>query len=138
MSDMGVADSVGSSTEVVGVARRRSFSAAYKRRILADVDRAGRGEIGLILRREGLYSSQLAKWRTWRNGMAQTKKRPARGGANDLRMENQRLVKENARLQLKLRKAEAMLELQKKAAEILSMDTTQEKEYDTESDGRDS
>lgn len=118
----------GFTTEVTGVARRRSFSDAFKRRLLAEVDRARPGEIGLILRREGLYSSQLAKWRTWRNHMAQTQKR--RRPADDLRTENQRLVKENARLQLKLRKAEAMLALQKKAAEILG--------YDDSSDGSDS
>ncbi len=133
MSDIGVAESVGSSAEVVGVARRRSFSDAYKRRLLDEVDRARLGEIGLILRREGLYSSQLAQWRTWRNGMTTAKKSPQR--TSDLRTEVQRLEKENARLQLKLRKAEAMLELQKKAAEILSLDTAQDKEYDTKSDG---
>lgn len=53
--------------EVVGVGKRRVFSAAYKRRILKEVDRAGRGEIGVILRREGLYFSLLAKWRNGRN-----------------------------------------------------------------------
>jgi transposase-like protein len=119
MSDIGVKESVGfsmhSSAEVVGVARRRRFSASYKRRILDEVDRAGRGEIGLILRREGLYSSQLSKWRDWRSGMTSKKK-----DSGELRTENQRLQKENARLKLKLRKAEAMLDLQKKAAEILN------------------
>jgi len=61
-------------TEVVGVAKRRVFSAAYKRRILGEVDRARPGEIGLILRREGLYSSQLATWRKWRSGVTAKKK----------------------------------------------------------------
>ncbi len=116
------------STEVVGVGRRRAFSDAYKRRLLDEVDRARPGEIGLILRREGLYSSQLAKWRTWRNGMTAGMK--GRQMSGNLRIEVQRLEKENARLKLKLRKAEAMLELQKKAAEILG--------YDNESDGSDS
>lgn len=119
---------VGSATEVVGVARRRSFSDAFKRRLLDEVDRARPGEIGLILRREGLYSSQLAQWRDWRNGVMATKKGTQR--SRDLRVENQRLEKENARLKLKLRKAEAMLELQKKAAEILG--------YDNETCGSDS
>ena len=128
MAGNGVVEAGSGSVEVVGTAQRRSFSDALKRRILDEVDRARPGEIGLILRREGLYSSQLAKWRTWRSGMAQTKKR--RQPAGDLRTENQRLVKENARLQLKLRKAEAMLDLQKKAAEILG--------YDNEGDGSDS
>ena len=128
MTGNGVQDVAAGSVEVVGTAQRRSFSDALKRRILDEVDRARPGEIGLILRREGLYSSQLAKWRTWRSGMAQTKKH--RQPAGDLRAENQRLVKENARLKLKLRKAEAMLELPKKAAEILG--------YDETSDGSDS
>jgi len=124
MSDTGVKESVGglpqSGVEVVGVAQRRRFPAAYKRRILDEVDRAGHGEIGLILRREGLYSSQLSNWRDWRNGMTSKKKGSAT--TSTLRSENQRLQKENARLKLKLRKATAMLDLQKKAAEILRCD----------------
>ena len=134
MSDIGVrelVESVGSSdvaasVEVVGVAQRRRFTASYKRRILDEVGRAGRGEIGLILRREGLYSSQLSQWRDWRNGMT-TKKKKDSGLTTGLKMENHRLEKENARLKLKLRKAEAMLDLQKKAAEILSYDDESER-----------
>jgi transposase len=129
MSDIGVRELVGttpqSSVEVVGVAGRRRFTAAYKRRILDEVGRAGRGEIGLILRREGLYSSQLSQWRDWRNGM--TSKKKDSGLTNELKTEVQRLEKENARLKLKLRKAEAMLDLQKKAAEILSYDDESER-----------
>lgn len=106
-------------TEVVGVAKRRVFSAMYKRRILDEVGRAGPGEIGLILRREGLYSSQLAAWRKWRSGVTLKKKT---GKEVELILENQRLEKEVARLKLKLRKAEAMLELQKKAHEIMGYD----------------
>jgi len=127
MNDIGVRESVGecphSSIEVVGVAQRRSFTASYKRRILDEVSRAGRGEIGLILRREGLYSSQLSKWREWRN-MSQKKDS---GLTNELKTENQRLQKENARLKLRLRKAEAMLDLQKKAAEIMSYEDESER-----------
>ncbi len=110
-------------TEVVGVARRRVFSAAYKRRILGEVDRARSGEIGVILRREGLYSSQLAVWRKWRSGMTSKKKA---GKEAELLAENERLEKENAKLKLKLRKAEAMLELQKKAQEIMDCDNETE------------
>ena len=129
MSDIGVKESVGSSplssVEVVGVAGRRRFNSSYKRRILDEVGRAGRGEIGLILRREGLYSSQLSQWRDWRNGMKSKKKDS--GLTIELKMEVQRLEKENARLKLRLRKAEAMLDLQKKAAEILSYDDASER-----------
>ena len=119
MEDLAVRESdaeVGS--EVVGVARRRAFSDSYKRRILEEVDRAQPGEIGLILRREGLYSSQLATWRKWRSGV--TSKKTSK--ETELVAENKRLEKENAKLKLKLRKAEAMLELQKKAHEIMGYD----------------
>jgi len=129
MSDIGVKESVGSSplssVEIVGVAGRRRFNSSYKRRILDEVGRAGRGEIGLILRREGLYSSQLSQWRDWRNGMKSKKKDS--GLTIELKTEVQRLEKENARLKLRLRKAEAMLDLQKKAAEILSYDDASER-----------
>jgi transposase-like protein len=109
---------VKSSTEVVGVATRRAFSDAYKRRILEEADRAQPGEIGLILRREGLYSSQLTTWRKWRSGV--TSKKTSK--ETELVAENKRLEKENAKLKLKLRKAELMLELQKKAQEIMGYD----------------
>ena len=118
MAGNGVGAVAAGSVEVVGAARRRLFSEAFKRRILEEVDRARPGEIGLILRREGLYSSQLADWRRWRSGMDKTKKRGSK--RDDLRAEYERVVKENAQLKLKLRKAEAMLDLQKKAAEILA------------------
>jgi hypothetical protein len=49
--------------EVVPMARRRQFSRAYKLRILAEVAQCQRGEVGALLRREGLYSSLLSKWR---------------------------------------------------------------------------
>lgn len=115
MSGNGVSAAPVDRVEVVAVARRRTFTEAFKRRVLAETDRARPGEIGLILRREGLYSSQLADWRRWRSGM--TKKRGTKREVS--RAEFERVVKENAQLKLKLRKAEAMLELQKKAAEIL-------------------
>ena len=114
---------VGSSTEVVAGAKRRAFSVAYKRRVVEEASRARPGEIGLILRREGLYFSQLARWRAARSGMASKKKKSE--GSVDLAA-YRRLEKENARLKLKLRKASAMLELQKKAAEILGYDDEKE------------
>jgi transposase-like protein len=105
----------GKSVEVAAVARRRAFGAEYKRRILAEADRAGPGEIGLILRREGLYSSHLSNWRRGRSGMAKRKKSKKSGNRS---AEEKRQAKEIARLKLKLAKAEAMLDLQKKAAAI--------------------
>ncbi len=125
-TSVGLSDAA-ASVEVASVAQRRRFTAEFKRRILDEVGRAGPGEIGLILRREGLYSSQLSQWRNWRNGMRSKK---GSGITSELKTEVQRLEKENSRLKLRLRKAEAMLDLQKKAAEILS--------FDDESEGSDS
>src|SRR4030042_369082 len=90
-----VAVGVPVSTEVV-VARRRQFTSEYKRRVLDEVDRARPGEIGLILRREGLYSSQLANWRKWRSGMTIRKQSPGKDviGLAAYRQ----LEKENAKL----------------------------------------
>ena len=118
MSENGSVTVAPSSVEVVGMARRRRFTDGFKRRSLEEVDRARAGGIGLILRREGLYSSQLAAWRHWRSGM--TKKPGPKQTVP--RAEFERVVKENAKLKLQLRKAEAMLALQKKAAELLACD----------------
>jgi transposase-like protein len=101
--------------EVAAVAQRRAFTAEYKRRVLDEVDRAGPGETGLILRREGLYSSHLSNWRRWRGDMSGKKRKKK---TDEKGTELKRQAKEIARLKLKLAKAEAMLELQKKAAEI--------------------
>lgn len=104
--------------EVVAVAGRRRFSRDYKRRIVAEADRADPGEIGLILRREGLYSSHLSNWRREMNGMS--KKKSSKKSTGDS-AELKRLQKENAKQALKIRKLEAMLDLQKKAAAIWDM-----------------
>jgi len=110
--------------EVIPVARRRRFSVDYKLRILEEADQCTEsGQIGFLLRREGLYSHHLYNWRKWRREMSQKKD----GGVKStsslkvLRNENARLNRENQRLQLKLKKAEALLELQKKASEILGL-----------------
>ena len=104
--------------EVVSVAKRRRHSTKYKLRILAEID-ANPGKTGVLLRREGLYSSYLAKWRTWRDEM-DAEKKPA--SANK-RMHNEmaKLKRENARLNLKLQKAEGIIDLQKKASEMLGL-----------------
>lgn len=106
--------------EVTPVAKRRKFSPAYRNRILEEIDRAGAGEIGLILRREGLYSSQLAGWRKGRLKMSPGKQKKE---SSDVNAENRCLEKEVAKLKLKLLKAEAMLDLQKKAADMISLMT---------------
>lgn len=106
--------------EVVPMARRRQYSRAYKLRILAEVGQCQRGEVGALLRREGLYSSVLSKWRQQK--AAGKLDRPA--GGQEQRVEDQakelrRLQKENARLQAQLAKAEAIIEVQKKLSALL-------------------
>lgn len=101
--------------------KRRQFSAEYKLRILDEADRCTkRGEIGLLLRREGLYSSHLDVWRRWRRRnypQHPESRKPA--SASTLKHEAARLRRENTRLQLKLEHAEKLLALQKKLADMM-------------------
>jgi len=98
---------------------RRRFTAEYKLRILREADRCSRpGQLGALLRREGLYSSHLSAWRQQRDtgtlaGLAP--KRRGRKPAPDtpLIAENERLKRENQRLTEKLRQAETVIEVQK-------------------------
>lgn len=107
-----------SNPEVAAVAQRRRFSDQYKLRILTEVENHP-GSTGVILRREGLYSSNLSRWRDWRDRMS-TQKKPV---SENKRMHNEvaKLQRENARLKMKLQKAEGLIEFQKKTSELLSM-----------------
>ena len=112
----------GSDTEVVPRARRRSFPSAYKRRILQEVDRCTQsGQIGGLLRREGLYSSHLSKWRQQREqGELGTPNRgpsPADPASKDV----ERLRRENERLRKRLEQAETIIEVQKKLSNLLGL-----------------
>src|SRR5450631_4898350 len=97
-------------TEVLARAKRRSYTGEYKQKVLAEVEAAsGSGEIGAVLRRHGLYSSHLTKWRQERKsgileGLAPQKRGP-KSKANPLTMENQKLRRANDRLTDRLRKA---------------------------------
>jgi len=110
--------------EVVVKAKRRRFSAEYRLRIvrLADACKAP-GELGVLLRREGLYSSLLSTWRRQREQGAlevlRARKRGPKPKAVDPRV--QQLEKENARLQRKLKQADAIIAFQKKVHEILGI-----------------
>ena len=100
---------------------RRRFSHSEKLRIVEAADRCSKpGELGLLLRREGLYSSHLATWRRWRlrvhPTLALKHKAPT---DSQIRHEKARLERENARLRLKLEHAEKLLALQKKMSDIL-------------------
>lgn len=118
-------------TEVLAKARRRGFTAEYKQRILNEVDAAvatGRsGEVGAILRREGLYSSHLASWRRLREAgelsALSPRKRGPKAKVPDARdREIARLRKEKAITEARLRKAEALLGLQKKVSELFGIE----------------
>lgn len=111
----------GSDSAVGDRPERRRFTRAYKLKILEEADRCKRpGELGLLLRREGLYSSHLSVWRRWRRRECpdhpESRKPPTE---SQLRHEVQRLQRENARLQLKLEHSEKLLALQKKLADLM-------------------
>ncbi len=121
-------DRAAGDTEVLERAQRRSFPASYKLKIVSEADRlSGSGEIGAMLRREGIYSSQLAKWRKLRDdgaltGLSGNKRGPKPVETGPVLKEVQRLKRENERLQKKLRKAEMLIEIQKKVAALLEED----------------
>jgi transposase-like protein len=109
--------------EVPSKAQRRKFSAEDKTRILEEVDRAtGHGGIGAVLRREGIYSSTLHGWRKDRDAavhQAFSQKRGPRAQRNPLAGENEKLRRQNQRLQEELEKAHIVIEVQKKVAKLL-------------------
>jgi transposase-like protein len=103
---------------------RRRFTAEYRLRILKEADACKKpGELGALLRREGLYSSHLTNWRRQREAGALRDLRARRRGPTprvvDPRVKQ--LEAENRRLQRKLQRAETIITLQKKVAEILGI-----------------
>ncbi len=110
--------------EVVAQAKRRRFTAEYKLRILTEVDQAkGAGGVGALLRREGLYSSLLTDWRRERNtanlqALAPQKRGP-KSQHSPFAAELEQLRRENQRLVEELRKAEIVIDIQKKVAALL-------------------
>ena len=111
--------------EVVAYAKRRTFTAEYKLRILAEADAAATqpGAIGALQRREGLYSSHLVTWRRERQSGILKGLTPHRRGPKSKRSpleeENQNLRRENERLTEQIRKAEIVIDVQKKVGALL-------------------
>ena len=116
-----------SKSEVVAHARRRKFRREYKLNVLKEADGCSNpGEIGALLRREGLYSSHLSAWRRARErGELGARAARTRGRKSDpdraLKARNVELERENERLRTKLDRAEALIEVQKKLSRLLDL-----------------
>jgi transposase len=118
--------------EVTPIARRRRFSGVEKRRILGEADRCTKpGQLGALLRREGIYSSMLANWRKQRDQADQAalapRKRGPKPAANREEVQQvKRLTQENARLQRELERARTIIDVQKKVCTLLGLPTADE------------
>lgn len=125
----------GTSTEVVAKAKRRQYTAEYKLRILRETEACkGSGEVGALLRKEGVYSSLLSKWRQQQeSGRLAGAVAYRRGPKVDEQAgELARLQRENKRLLEKLKQAELIMDVQKKVAQMLGV-TLAEHNLDEES-----
>ncbi|MGI0034439.1 MAG: transposase [Nitrososphaera sp.] len=114
--------------EVSEKAQRRQFTAKYKLRILQELDRCSKpGQVGALLRREGLYSSHLSKWRAQREaGLLQALAPRKRGHKPSerpraLMAENEQLHRENERLKHRLEQAQTIIEFQKKVTDLFGL-----------------
>ena len=113
-------------TEVLEKPKRRRFSAKYKRRIVEEAKQCREpGAVGSLLRREGLYASQLSKWRkAYEKGALDglSKKRGPKAKPKDPRdRELEQLRRDKARLERKLMQAEKIIDVQKKLSDLLGI-----------------
>ncbi len=114
--------------EVLAKAERRRFTVEYKRRILQEADICKKsGELGALLRREGLYSSHLSSWRQARargelSGLSAKKRGPKAKPVDPNAKRIVQLERENRRLRARAERAEALVEVQKKVAALLGND----------------
>ena len=115
-------------TEVVAKAKRRTFTAKYKREIVRQAEACTQpGEVGALLRREGLYSSHLTLWRHEVEqrelaALAPKKRGPKSTPVDPREQELAALRRENAKLQVRLERAELLVEIQKKVSMILGVE----------------
>ena len=114
--------------EVPAKAKRRRFSAEYKRQILREADKAAGnlGEVGALLRREGLYSSHLITWRGQRDrgelaGLSPKKRGRKPKEINPLAKRVAELERDKRRLERKIAQQQVMLDIQKKVSELLGI-----------------
>jgi transposase len=110
--------------EVVAVAKRRKFNNAYKLRILEEAEQCIEpGQVGALLRREGLYSSHLTRWRKWRKKLqdkfGSDEKGASKHGSNEAELLALKL--ENEQLRKQLETAELIISVQKKLSRLLGL-----------------
>ena len=110
---------VSKSPEVFEKATRRRYSREYKEQIVAEADRCtAPGELGALVRREGLYTGAISRWRTeLQEPTLSSSKKPKRKETPS--QEIARLKRRNARLEEKLRQAELIIDVQKKVSEMI-------------------
>lgn len=114
-------------TEVTEKARRRGFTAEYKRKVLAEASACTKpGEIGALLRREGLYSSHLATWRNAARergvqGLEPRKRGPKAKPRDGRDGRIAELERKTAKLEAELGRARSIIEIQKKLSELLGI-----------------
>jgi len=114
-------------------AKRRQYSAAYKQRILTEVAKCSEpGEVGALLRREGLYSSLLSRWRAQQEEGSLSALKPKKRGrkARPVDPQARRIVeleRETAHLRKKLKNAEIIIDVQKKLSDLLATHTPESK-----------
>lgn len=117
--------------EVTERPKRRRYTAEEKLRILKKADACtAPGDLGALLRREGLYSSSISRWRRMRDsgqikGLGPKRRGPAPREKNPLEDKVNKLEKENLRLRARAERAEGLVELQKKVSEILGIELKQ-------------
>jgi transposase-like protein len=122
-------------TEVVPKAKRRQFSRKYKARILKEADGCNEpGQIGALLRREGIYSSYLTAWRRQQEGgELEPAQQPKRGRKpkSEAEQELVELRQENKRLRARLAQAEAVIDVQKKVSHLFGLTLNKPQEDET-------
>ncbi len=104
----------------------RRMTAEYKLRILREAEACGSGQLAALLRREGLYSSHLTRWRKQRDrgvldALVSRKRGRKKDGDRPLRKKIAVLERENARLMKRLKQAETIIDVQKKVSEMLGI-----------------
>lgn len=129
-------EQIAQGVKVEAKAERRRFTAEYKLKVIGEADKCQKsGEIGALLRREGLYWSNLSNWRKQRAsgelaGLTAKKRGPGRQEKNPLSERVKQLERENCRLQRRADLAEGIVELQKKVSEILGIGLAKSPETD--------